>query len=78
MNTRHSLRGADRRPLQQITSDITYLRTLIVNVYFVGTSEGWVLVDTGLPSTAKRILDAARGRFNGAPPKAIILTHALL
>ena len=53
--------GEDKRPLQHVTSDVTYLRTLIVNVYFVGTADSWVLVDTGLPSTAKRILDAARG-----------------
>ncbi len=66
----------DKRPLQHVTSDITYLRTLIVNVYFVGTADSWVLVDTGLPNTAKRILDAARARFGGAFPKAIILTHA--
>ena len=68
--------GEDKRPLQQVTPDITYLRTLIVNVYFVGDADEWVLVDTGLPYTAERILRAARERFGGAFPKAIILTHA--
>ena len=71
-----SRQGEDKRPLQHIASDVTYLRTLIVNVYFVGTPDAWVLVDTGLPSTAKRILDTAKERFGGTFPKAIILTHA--
>ena len=68
--------GEDKRPLQQVTPDITYLRTLIVNAYFVGDADEWVLVDTGLAYTAGRVLHAARERFSGAFPKAIILTHA--
>ena len=75
-NTSPFRSGEDKRPLQQVAPDITYLRTLIVNVYFVGSADAWVLVDTGLPYTAERVLRAAEERFGGAFPKAIILTHA--
>ena len=66
----------NKRPLQHVTADITYLRTLIVNVYLIGGAGAWVLVDTGLPYTAGHILRAAEARFGGAPPRAIVLTHA--
>ena len=59
-----------------ITSDITQLRQLFVNLYLVGTTDDWVLVDAGLPKMKKRIVDAARIRFgNRTGPKASVMTH---
>ena len=52
-----------------------------VNVYFVetGTPNEWVLIDTGLPGSAKTIITAANDLFHaGARPEAIILTHGHL
>jgi len=58
--------------------DCHRLRTLMVNVYFVGGSPGrgapWVLVDTGLPGHTRAIRQAAAHLF-GRPPVAILLTH---
>ena len=61
----------------QATSDLAYKRLAIVNVAFYGTpgSADWVLIDAGVPKMARQVLDAARERFSGAPPAAIILTH---
>lgn len=53
------------------------MRTLLVNVCFVGTDEGWVLVDAGLRGYASSIAQGAQGLFGShRPPKAIVLTHA--
>jgi len=64
-------------PLEEITPGVARLRTLIANIYLVGTPGGpWVLVDTGTPGNAARIRDAAEQRFGrDAPPGAILLTH---
>lgn len=59
-----------------VTPDITRVRQLFVNLYLVGTTDDWVLVDAGLPKGKKRIIQAARTRFgNRTGPKAIVLTH---
>ena len=59
-----------------VTPDITRFRHLFVNLYLVGTTDDWVLVDAGLPAGKKRIIRAARTRFgNRSSPKAIVLTH---
>ena len=62
----------------ELLPTLAYLRTLIVNVYFVGRpghEHDWVLVDTGIPH-ASAIQEAARERFGpDAVPSAIILTH---
>lgn len=51
----------------------------IVNVIMVGNPEhpeDWVLIDTGMPESVDRIVEAAEERFGeGSRPKAIILTH---
>ena len=60
--------------------DVAYKRLMMVNVVFYGLSGAgdrqWVLIDAGIPGTARRIADAAEERFGkGARPFAIILTH---
>jgi glyoxylase-like metal-dependent hydrolase (beta-lactamase superfamily II) len=64
----------------EVADDVAYLRTGIVNVAFLGPRDAgdgrWVLVDTGVPGFAERIVRAAERRFGaGASPAAIVLTH---
>ena len=64
------------KSIDHVTSDLTRLRFLFVNLFFYGTPDSWVLVDAGLKGSAKTIIQAAERRFGkGAKPKAIILTH---
>jgi len=63
-----------------ITSDLAYLRTAIVNLFFFGRpgagDRNWVLVDAGMPGFAGAIRRAAARRFgSGARPLAVVLTH---
>jgi glyoxylase-like metal-dependent hydrolase (beta-lactamase superfamily II) len=64
-------------PTFDIARDVAGLRTLIVNLFFVGEpgSSEWALVDTGLPMSAQVIRAAAKQRFGDASPQSIILTH---
>ncbi|OWA35334.1 MBL fold metallo-hydrolase [Saccharibacillus sp. O16] len=66
-----------RRPEERLPEDVTYLRTKIVNVVMIGLPDksGWVLVDTGMPGSASKILRAARDYFGYEKPAAILLTH---
>lgn len=81
--------GADARAaeierphgVREIRPDVAYLRTILVNVVFVGPAgagdRGWVLVDTGVVGTKHQIVEAAASRFGAsARPAAIIQTHA--
>ena len=55
------------------------LKDIFVNVYIIQNREGteWVLVDTGLKSTASKIKNLVTELFgSGSTPKAIIMTHA--
>lgn len=55
------------------------IKDIFVNVYIIQNREGteWVLVDTGLKSTAAKIRSLATELFGrGSAPKAIIMTHA--
>jgi glyoxylase-like metal-dependent hydrolase (beta-lactamase superfamily II) len=62
--------------LMHVAADIAGLQTVLVNLYFIGSPRQWVLVDTGIPMQASRIIAAAERRFGrGATPQAIILTH---
>ncbi|MGA3040426.1 MAG: MBL fold metallo-hydrolase [Bryobacteraceae bacterium] len=63
--------------VEEMTPGVARLRTLIANIYLVGSPGGpWALVDTGTPGNAGRIRDAAELRFGrGARPEAILLTH---
>ncbi|CAM4267876.1 MBL fold metallo-hydrolase [Paenibacillus xylanexedens] len=62
--------------LEEVAPDILSLRTLFVNVVFIGEtgSRNWVLVDTGMARFTDYIVQVATERFQG-PPSAIILTH---
>src|SRR5436190_2417265 len=62
-------------PLFPVTHDVAGLRTLIVNLYFIGDGDDWLLVDAGLPKSAALIRASARERFDNPRPRAIILTH---
>jgi glyoxylase-like metal-dependent hydrolase (beta-lactamase superfamily II) len=66
--------------LRPLLDDLAYLRTVMVNLYFVGPLHAgdrqWVLIDAGMPGSAERIMEAAEARFgHGSRPSAIILTH---
>lgn len=63
-----------------VTSDLGYLRTAIVNLFFFGRPRAgdgtWVLIDAGMPGYAGTIRRAAERRFGDQTrPQAIILTH---
>lgn len=64
----------------EVAPDIAYLRTVLVNVVFVGPRQagdrGWVLIDAGIIGAAESIREAAEKRFGqGARPAAIVQTH---
>jgi len=65
---------------REFAEDLAYLRTGMVNVFFVGPpgagDRNWVLIDVGLPGWAGSIESSAARRFGeDARPAAIILTH---
>ena len=68
--------------MDTLAAGVTQLRIQrFVNVYFVetGTPGEWVLIDTGLPGSAKTIIAAANKLFYpGTRPEAILLTHGHL
>jgi glyoxylase-like metal-dependent hydrolase (beta-lactamase superfamily II) len=64
----------------RVAPGLAYLRDRIVNVAFIGSSDGhdesWILVDTGLAGSASRIVNAAELLYGpDATPAAIVLTH---
>ncbi|AJE53847.1 MBL fold metallo-hydrolase [Paenibacillus polymyxa] len=61
---------------EEAAPDLLSLRTLFVNVCFIGEpgSRSWVLVDTGMAGFTDSIIRLAEERFSG-PPVAIVLTH---
>lgn len=60
----------------KVAADVTRLRFLMVNLYFAGQQDEWVLVDAALEGSANEIVKTAEEVFGvGAKPKAIILTH---
>lgn len=64
---------------QEVISDIYCFTNQIVNVCFVGEPEknnDWVLIDTGMPQSSNRLIEAIIDRFGEHnKPKAIVLTH---
>ncbi|WP_082640138.1 MBL fold metallo-hydrolase [Aureimonas sp. N4] len=66
--------------VREVRPDLAYLRTILVNVAFVGLPEAgdraWVLIDCGIIGTKGQIKEAAAARFGeGARPAAILQTH---
>lgn len=59
-----------------VTDDLWSVRTLIVNVCFVGAGKNgeWVLIDTGIGPFTNALIQEAEQRFH-RPPVCIILTH---
>ena len=74
-------RGAEDLGLaREIAPGLAYLRTFMVNLYFLGErsvgDRGWVLVDCGFVGSTGMIVKAAAQRFGAdARPAAIVLTH---
>ncbi len=67
-----SVKGKEVRP------DVYYLSTRIVNLVMIGNprEDDWVLMDTGMPNSAKIIMEIISDRFpRNKRPSAIILTH---
>lgn len=60
---------------EHVASKVERIPFSIVNAYMIGPRENWVLVDAGLPTSAKTILKAVKKVYNDMPPKAILLTH---
>ncbi|WP_404447961.1 MBL fold metallo-hydrolase [Sutcliffiella horikoshii] len=61
---------------KHVTEDLYYYTNQVVNIYIYGNSDGWVLIDTGMPKSAGEILSVVENHLGkGARPKAIILTH---
>lgn len=62
----------------EVLPDLYSFTIQIVNVHIVGEPESgdYVLIDAGMPHSAKRIISAVEKRFGVSHrPKAIILTH---
>ena len=72
-------RSSTEEPIR-VAPGLAYLRDRIVNVAFIGSTDGrdgpWILVDTGLPGGAARIVHAAELLYGPeTTPAAIVLTH---
>jgi glyoxylase-like metal-dependent hydrolase (beta-lactamase superfamily II) len=66
----------DKQNYFQVADGVWGLKDIFVNVYFVSTAEGWVLIDAGLKSAYAKIKEAAAQLFGeGNAPQAIVLTH---
>jgi len=64
----------------QVAQGVWGLKTVFVNIYMIANrrsaGKGWVLVDTGIKGSAKKIISMAESLFGyGTKPQAIILTH---
>ncbi len=64
-------------PLEHVTSGVSGLRILFVNVFALADADGgWVLIDAGIPHSGGSIKNWVEKEFGeGARPKAIVLTH---
>lgn len=60
---------------REIADGVMFLRTMVVNVYFVREGRSWVLIDAGLRGYAGAIRRAAQGFAGPWRPSAIVLTH---
>lgn len=62
--------------IEDVTPDLIRIRYLMANLYLQGTQDHWVLIDAGLLGAGSAIHKVVAERFGGAPPTAIIMTHA--
>lgn len=76
------LRGSSRQldSVLAVTTDLFCVQLSLVNVYLSGKPQAgdrqWALIDTGLPTSGRRIVEAAEECFGrGSRPSAILLTH---
>lgn len=69
--------GAQADGTHHVAPDLAYQRLAIVNLAMVGVpgSNDWVLIDAGPMHSAGLIQSAAKKRFGGAAPRAIVMTH---
>jgi glyoxylase-like metal-dependent hydrolase (beta-lactamase superfamily II) len=72
--------GKSKPKYFQVAQGVWGLKIVFVNIYMVANrrdaGKGWVLVDTGLKGSAKKIISMAESLFGyGTRPQAIILTH---
>src|SRR5438874_2208168 len=73
-----SFKKRQNRAVEEVAPGLSRIAHRIVNTYLVNDADSgsWVLVDAGLPTSARRIFKVAEQRFGRkAPPAAIILTH---
>ena len=67
------------KPHFDIAPQLFGFRTVLVNLYFVGSlgpEKSWVLVDAGIPGYSADIIEQAAKHFGqNTPPAAIVLTH---
>ncbi|UCZ53887.1 MBL fold metallo-hydrolase [Bacillus shivajii] len=64
--------------ITQVLPDLYCYANKVVNVVFIGDArkKSFVLVDAGMPKSAKKIVKAVEKTYGkGARPKAILLTH---
>jgi glyoxylase-like metal-dependent hydrolase (beta-lactamase superfamily II) len=60
----------------EVAPGVWGMKVIFVNIYMIAEDDHWVLVDAGLPGSARRILRMATELFGeNNPPAAIILTH---
>jgi len=65
----------DAVPLDHVADGVAGLRTYIVNLFAIVSTDHWVLVDTGIGGQSGVIQRWAREHVDAAPPVAIVLTH---
>lgn len=62
--------------VQQIAEGVFACTIQIVNIAFIQTNTGFVIIDTGMPESEEMIFNMIEEKFGeGAKPEAIILTH---
>lgn len=63
----------------EVLPDLYCYTNQVVNICLVGDPnkiDEWVLIDTGMPESSRRIIEVAEKRFGeNSKPKAIIQTH---
>ncbi|MCF2446687.1 MBL fold metallo-hydrolase [Dyadobacter sp. CY345] len=60
----------------EVADGVWGMKDIFVNVYFVSTADGWVLIDTGLKSGYEKIINVAGQLFgDNVVPEGIVLTH---